>query len=80
MARKFSFPDDPPIFRPSRLIGQMNTAGLISNFLAVALLVGTVINFIMGVVMLVRADTVPYVVDGGQFGCRVPVLAAKDSK
>lgn len=70
--RKFGFPDDPPIFRPSRVMFQINAAGVISTFLAVGLLVGAVVNAVMCVVMLHRADSVPYVVDGGQFGCRVP--------
>ncbi|KFL87377.1 hypothetical protein AmDm5_3132 [Acetobacter malorum] len=44
--------------------------------MAVTFVAGTIAMVVLVAVMLHRADAIPYVADGGEFGCRVPVLSA----
>lgn len=76
MGAKFSFPDDKPVFRPDRQVSQFKLVNTCIAFLAVTFVAGTIAMVVLVAVMLHRADAIPYVADGGEFGCRVPVLSA----
>jgi hypothetical protein len=70
---KFSFPDDPPIAQPQATVRLIRQFDVVSAFLASWLMGGMVVIVVLTGMLLYRAEIIPYVADGGEFGCKVPV-------
>ncbi|MGN7126798.1 hypothetical protein [Methylorubrum thiocyanatum] len=72
----FSFPSPRGCLSPSSLAGELTRLNRITSLLAGAVFVSLLGTAWLAHLAARRADVLPFVADGGVFGCAVRVLAA----
>ncbi|MCF4130133.1 hypothetical protein [Methylobacterium sp. SyP6R] len=70
----FSLPSPPGCLSPSRLADEIEGYARASWFLSGAVFASLMAMMWLSYACLKRADVIPYVADGGVFGCEVKIV------
>ena len=72
---RFGFPDDDYLEAPSLQDNRIARLTRVAAFILAALFASSIGNIILVALVFQKADVVPYVADGGVFGCQVKIVA-----
>lgn len=76
VAQRFGFPPEPAMLPPSAIDNRIANMRRAVAFLLSGLFTSIVIHAVTIPMIFSEADVIPYVADGGVFGCQVPILTA----